>query len=97
MKTIRYTPLAEFDLNEIWDYIAQDDGDVASGLIRQLVKVFWRLAENPDLGRKRSDLLPHLRLFPYKRYLVFYIPLNNGIEIYRVLHSARDIESQFEM
>jgi plasmid stabilization system protein ParE len=37
--------------------------------------------------------LRFLPLFsPFAKYLVFYRPVANGIEIFRVLHGARDIE-----
>jgi hypothetical protein len=31
-----------------------------------------------------------------RNFMIFYHPLSNGIEIVRVLHGARDIESLFE-
>jgi hypothetical protein len=38
-------------------------------------------------------LAPELRSFPVGRYVVFYRPQDDGIDVVRVLHSARDIES----
>jgi toxin ParE1/3/4 len=32
---------------------------------------------------------------PFERYVVFYLPMSDGIDIVRVLHSARDIEAIF--
>lgn len=89
-------PLAEADLDEIWSHIAQDDPDVANEFVRELAKTFWTLAENPMAGRRRLDLSPELHFFPYRRYCIFYYPVTNGVEIYRVFHSARDVESLFE-
>jgi len=54
------------------------------------------LAENPKIGREHDELFLNLRSFPYKDYVIFYFPIENGVEIYRVLHGARDIESLFE-
>ena len=31
----------------------------------------------------------------FRKYLVFYIPRNDGIEVVRVLHGARDLETLF--
>jgi toxin ParE1/3/4 len=39
----------------------------------------------PDLGRKREELSPRLRSLPFGRYVIFYRPMENGIEIARVL------------
>jgi len=41
-------------------------------------------------------LLPGLRSFPFKDYLIFYFPLTNGIEVVRVLYGRRDIERIFQ-
>ena len=41
--------------------------------------------------RLREELMPGLRSFPYARYVVFFMPERDGIEIVRVVHSARDI------
>jgi toxin ParE1/3/4 len=51
------------------------------------------LAIQPRAGRLRPELAPELRSFPVGRYVVFYRPQDDGIDVVRVLHSARDIES----
>ncbi|NES81639.1 MAG: type II toxin-antitoxin system RelE/ParE family toxin [Moorea sp. SIO2B7] len=40
-------------------------------------------------------LLPLLRSFPIDDYLIFYRPLDNGIEILRVISGYRDLEKLF--
>ncbi|MGH7989069.1 MAG: type II toxin-antitoxin system RelE/ParE family toxin [Limisphaerales bacterium] len=50
----------------------------------------------PLLGREREELLPRLRSFPVSRYVIFYRPMENGIEVVRVLHGARDFPPLFE-
>ena len=37
-----------------------------------------------------------MRSFPFGRYVIFYAPVDGGIDVVRVLHSARDIDEQFE-
>ena len=36
-----------------------------------------------------------LRIADFDNYLIFYRPAENGIEIVRVLHAKRDIDSLF--
>jgi toxin ParE1/3/4 len=48
------------------------------------------------MGRARPELAPHLRSLPFRRYVIFYVPLGEGVDIVRVLHSARDIEALFD-
>ena len=83
-------------MDEIWLYIAQDNPDAADKLIRAIVSRFVTLASMPLIGRQREELSPNLRSFPVGRYVVFYRPMENGMEIVRVLHGARDFPPLFE-
>ena len=56
VKRYRLSPLAEFDLEEIWLYVAQDNGvGAADRLIDQITRRFALLATHPDAGRSRDD------------------------------------------
>lgn len=96
MKQVFKRPLAEADLDEIWDYIAEDSPERASNFLRKLYAKMQTLSANPNIGRKRDELLPGLRSFPYRNYVIFYLPIENGIEIVRVLQGSRDIEQVFQ-
>ncbi len=37
-----------------------------------------------------------MRMFPFKKYHIYYFPTAGGVEIYRVVHGARDTEGEFE-
>jgi toxin ParE1/3/4 len=49
------------------------------------------LADQPESGRERPELLPGLRSFPVGYYLVFYRLSNGVLTIERVLNAARDL------
>lgn len=55
-----------------------------------------KLAASPSMGRSRDQLLSGLRSFPYGNYLIFYIPLDDGVDIVRVLNGVRNIEALFQ-
>jgi toxin ParE1/3/4 len=38
----------------------------------------------------------NLRSLPVKRYVIFYQLTDDGVEIFRVLHCSRDIQSEFD-
>ena len=63
---------------------------------------FARLAAMPNMGRRRemrSTRFAALRQWPirnFENYLIFYQPIENGIEVLRVLHGARDIDRILE-
>jgi len=96
MNRYRVSDAARSDLDEIWFYIAQDNTDAADQLIRTIVSRFPALAAMPLLGRQREELSPRLRSLPVANYVIFYRPLDIGIEIARVLHGARDFPPVFE-
>ena len=56
---------------------------------------FQLLATQSLMGRARDELSPGLRSFPFGRYVIFYEPIEGGIDFVRVLHSARDVDAQF--
>lgn len=91
--TVVRRPLAALDILDIWDHIADDDMVAADRWVDELDAAFGRLATQPLMGRARPELAPDLRSFPFQRYVIFYIPLPDGVDVVRVLHSARDIYS----
>ena len=88
--------LAVSDLKEIWAYIAENNIKAADRLIDEFARKFHLLAQNPTIGRDQSDYIVGMRVFPYKKYIIYYFPTDSGVEIYRVLHGARDIKDLFE-
>jgi len=47
------------------------------------------------MGRAREELFENLRSHPFGRYVIFYMPLSDGVDVIRVIHSARDLDSVF--
>ena len=97
MPLIRKRLRADAYLAEIWEYIAEDSEARADAFLEALGQKFQTLAERPSIGRARDELEQGVRSFPVGKYLVFYRPLPDGIEVCRVLHSARDLCSVFDV
>jgi toxin ParE1/3/4 len=95
MKPLSFTPLARQDLQEIHDHIAVDSPRAAGRWIDRLEGACQKLAGMPGLGRRREELGRELRSFAVGNYLIFYRDYPDRLEIMRVLHGARDIESLF--
>jgi toxin ParE1/3/4 len=89
-------PKAIEDLSEIWAYIAKDSLRQADAFADAIDCEIRDLARHPLIGRARSELLTDLRGLPFGRYVIFYLPRKRGIEVVRVLHSARDLGSLFD-
>lgn len=93
MARLLFRPLAETDLKDIWDYIATDDPNQAEKIIRDIYSKLGTVAHNPYIGRARPEIEAALRSFPIGRYVAFYCPLQDGIDVFRILHGSRDIEN----
>ena len=92
MAIIVKRPLAELDLLDIWDYIADDSPDRADDFLDRIESKLLVLAQNSGLGRKRPELLPDIRSFPIGNYVVFYQQIEDGIDVIRLFYGLRDIE-----
>jgi toxin ParE1/3/4 len=93
MGIVRVTPRAESDLADIWGYIAADSDAFADAMLDRIAAKLAALAEQPQLGRARPELLETLRSFVIGNYVLFYQPLPDGILLIRVLHGARDVRT----
>ena len=83
---------ADFDLDEIWEYIAADNLDAADRWIGKLFDAFEALGQTPGLGHQREDLTPFPVLFwPVGAYLIIYRAGSRPIEIVAVTQGSRDI------
>jgi toxin ParE1/3/4 len=96
MNQLRVTDEAKADLIDIWSYISQNNEDAADALIDKITGKFDELLANPKMGRERIDIVPLVRSFPVSNYLIFYRLIEEGIEIVRVIHGARNIPNLFE-
>jgi toxin ParE1/3/4 len=94
MPRVTGRPLAAADL-DIWDYIAEDSHAAADRWVDQLDAKFKLVATQPLMGRTRDEMSPGLRSFPCPRYVIFCQALDDGIDVVRVLHSARDTDAVF--
>ncbi len=91
-------PHALRDLDEAAASIQDQSGpDRAIRFLRAADSTFAMLAGMPGIGTRYEPdepLYADLRFFPitrHRKFLAFYRPLPDGIEVLRVLHGARDI------
>lgn len=96
----RSTPAARADLEAITDYLNERNPIAAIRFVEAAEAAFEQLGfAGAAFPRLRSDhpRLAELRWRPltgaFHRYLVFYRGSEESVDIVRVLHSARDIET----
>ena len=93
MAVIVLQPRAKADLSDFWQFFAEDSDDQADAFIDLIDQKFQLLAQQSGLGRRREELTEGLRSFPVGRYVIFYLPIPDGVQIVRLLYGARDIEA----
>jgi antitoxin ParD1/3/4/toxin ParE1/3/4 len=94
MKKFILTQHARQDVNDIWDYIASDSIEAADRVLEALDDAMIKLAKNPGIGHWREDLTDERhRFFLVYSYLIVYRYETKPLQVIRILHAARDIQS----
>jgi toxin ParE1/3/4 len=91
----RISRAARSDLDEIWCYVGSFDVRAADRWLDAVERQFKVLAMQPQVGQTPLDLAAELRFLPVGNYLIFYPPIEDGVEIARVIHGARDYGPEF--
>ncbi len=86
------TRTASSDLEEIWEFIANDNPDAADRLLDELEAAMVEAARRPGAGHRREDLTQaKVRFWRVRSYLIVYDPDSRPVTILRVLSGFRDI------
>lgn len=87
------------DLIELATYISQENLEAAEQFLLAAEETFRQLAKMPKMGKSRDCVNPDLAnirqqaVKGFRKYLIFYRTRDTDIEILRVLHGARDIDT----
>ncbi len=79
----------------MWGYVAEDDASAADAMLDRVFEVTRKLAEWPEMGRERPELMESLRSFAVGSHLIYYRIRGGQLEILRVLHGRRDVDALF--
>jgi plasmid stabilization system protein ParE len=86
-----FHPEAFADLDEIWEFIAQDSVDAADRWLDEIERAIKMLVRNPHAGHLRPDLSSlTLRFWLVQSYLIAYAPDHVPLLIIAVLHGRRN-------
>ncbi len=85
---VRWTPEAEDDRSQIFDYIAADSPRSAVKMDELFSKAAARLADHPKLGR--NGRIPGTReAIPHKSYCLVYEIESETVWVLALVHTAR--------
>jgi toxin ParE1/3/4 len=81
------------DLIAARDFIASDNERAARDFLDAVFETFDRLARFPEMGPQahfKHQALKNVRYLvlppPFSRWLIFYVPISEGVDIRRVLY-----------
>jgi toxin ParE1/3/4 len=82
-------------------YLKEGAAQAALGLVDSLEDAYALLGRHPAVGTTRYAYeldIPGLRTWPLRRfpYLIFYVELDDRIDVWRVLHNRRDIPASMQ-
>jgi plasmid stabilization system protein ParE len=93
MESVVWTPVAESDLDDLLYYISLIDRRPATG-----ERIYYEIRDrvNEHAAQKRpGQQHPHAPkgwlYLRHKRWLIFYQPREDGIEVMRIVDGARDV------
>ena len=84
-------PEAFTDLDNIRDYIAQDNPDAADRVVEEIFDALRALVPFPHRGHRRRDLTSRpLRFILVREYLIAYAPDERPLWVIAVMHGRRN-------
>ncbi len=97
-REIRRTKQVQQDIIDIYTYIGLRNSDAAERVVDAIERSIDGLKDFPGIGSVWSASDPRLSgmrvvpVSPYRNYLVFFRPIENRVDIYRVVHGARKLD-----
>lgn len=95
-------PPARQDLIDQYLFIAQGNGEAADRFLEMTDETLSDLSQMSEMGNLQKFRNPKLanvrkwRVRHFEKHLIFYRPIESGIEILRIIYATRDIEALFE-
>ncbi|HET8727323.1 MAG TPA: type II toxin-antitoxin system RelE/ParE family toxin [Alphaproteobacteria bacterium] len=92
---ILFAPEARDDLRAIYIFIAERAGEARAMAYIERIEAYCRgLADFPERGTRRDDLLPGLRIVGFQRRVSIAFHVDSArVTIDRILYGGRDLEA----
>ncbi len=101
-RLIFITPQASLDLDDIYNFLAIDNSDMALKFFDLARQTFNQLTKTPEIGTTYEVSNPKLqslrkwRVKRFDKYIIFYRYSDDLVEIIRILHAGRNITAILE-
>jgi toxin ParE1/3/4 len=84
------------DLTDIWDYTVQEWSEKQAEKYYEAIKFACKeIGENPNIGKKYSEISNHLLGLKTGKHIIFYCRISEDeIEVIRILHERMDLKNR---
>ncbi|EDQ2836141.1 type II toxin-antitoxin system RelE/ParE family toxin [Salmonella enterica subsp. enterica] len=90
MRTVKLTPKASEDLENIWHYGWLYFGEIqADRYINHLSEIFSIMSAN-NIGTPRPELGEYIYALPFERYIIYFIQSVTEVIVIRILSQNQD-------
>ena len=96
-------PRADLDTLECFAYLAKHNSSAAKRFLDSIEQLLPKIAAKPEDGhrylnaKRTDDDWRYVRVPGFKKYMLFYRLTSTQIEVVRIVHGARDMESIFRV
>jgi len=96
-KRIRRTKQLRQDLIDVYRYIHERNPRAAEKVFDAIERNIKSLLETPGVGHRWESSDPRLEgmrvavVTPYRNYLIFFRASPKGVDVYRLIHGAREL------
>ncbi|MEH2364311.1 MAG: type II toxin-antitoxin system RelE/ParE family toxin [Nostoc sp.] len=96
------TPKASQDIDDVFNYIAQDNHDAALSFFDAVRLTIAQIAQTPGIGSPytvNNSRLKGLRkkvVKGFEKYLIFYLSQDDLLSVVRIIHATRDLPTILE-
>lgn len=91
MKAVAFSPAAEADLGEIWDYTADRWGPGQADSYTDAIRdTCYALARGTKQGR--PSVLPSFQKYLCGSHVVYFLDYADRLDVIRILHQRQDAE-----
>ena len=96
MKALHFSPAAECDIDEIWNYSADNwDADQADRYTDAIRDTCLALAAGRKRGRA-ADIRPGYLKLAVGSHMIYFKENGDRMEIIRILHGKQDVERRLQ-
>lgn len=96
------TPKASQDIDDIFNYIAEDNCDIDLNCFDAIRQTIAKIAQTPGIGSPYT--VNNLRLTGlrkkavkgFEKYLIFYLSQDDLLSVVRIIHATRDLPAILE-